>query len=183
MISSCHPLHKFEFCPCCGSAGFAVNDASSKRCDSCGFVYYFNPRAAVVAVIMDEKGRLLVARRANEPARGTLDLPGGFTECYETAEFSLSREVYEETGITIGSCRYLFSQPNIYPYSGMDIHTMDLFFEVKVDSNIDFNGKDDVDMLMWMDLDQINPDDFGLKSISEGVKRIMKLYSEKDNKG
>lgn len=178
MVNMSHPLHKFEFCPLCGSAGFAINDASSKHCTSCGFVYYFNPRAAVVAVILDEKGRLLVARRANEPARGTLDLPGGFTECYETAEISLSREVYEETGITIGSCRYLFSQPNIYPYSGIDIHTMDLFFEVKVDSGTDFVSNDDVDMLRWMDLDSINPDDFGLKSISEGVKRIKNLYSD-----
>ena len=172
-----HPLEKFQYCPCCGCDCFVVNDSSSKRCDKCGFTYYFNPRAAVVAVIIDEKGRLLVARRAHEPARGTLDLPGGFTECYETAEISLSREVYEETGINIQTCHYLFSQPNIYPYSGMNIQTMDLFFEVKVDSTTSFASNDDVDMLCWIDMTDVNPDEFGLQSIRQGIKRIKEIYA------
>lgn len=168
-----HPLEKFRFCPCCGSQEFVVNNASSKRCNACGFIYYFNPRAAVVAVIRDEKGRWLVARRGKEPAMGTLDLPGGFTECGETAEESLSREVLEETGISIHSTRYLFSQPNIYPYSGIDIHTMDLFFEVNVDSSVAFESKDDVAELFWVAPQDINPADFGLHSIRKGVERLM----------
>lgn len=168
-----HPLEKFLYCPCCGSHEFVVNNASSKRCDACGFVYYFNPRAAVVAVIRDERGRLLVARRAKEPAKGTLDLPGGFTECGETAEQSLSREVLEETGISIHSPRYLFSQPNIYPYSGMDIHTMDLFFEVTVESSVAFESKDDVAELFWVAPEDINPEDFGLSSIRTGVEKLL----------
>lgn len=168
-----HPLEKFIYCPCCGSPQFVVNNTSSKRCETCGFVYYFNPRAAVVAVIRDERGRLLVARRAHEPAKGTLDLPGGFTECYETAEESLSREVLEETGINIPSAHYLFSQPNIYPYSGIDIHTMDLFFEIIVDSNVVFEGKDDVSELMWIAPEDICLDDFGLLSIRKGVSRLL----------
>lgn len=169
-----HPLAPFKFCPRCGSSHFVVNNASSKCCEECGFIYYFNPRAAVVAVIRDEQGRILVARRAKEPAKGTLDLPGGFTECGEKAEDSLSREVLEETGISIHSARYLFSEPNIYPYSGMDIHTMDLFFEVCVDSNVSFEGRDDVAELLWMYPQEIKPDDFGLDSIRRGIDRILK---------
>ena len=168
-----HPLKRFLYCPRCGSSRFVINNASSKCCESCGFVYYFNPRAAVVAVIRDEKGRILVARRAKEPARGTLDLPGGFTECGETAENALSREVLEETGISIHSARYLFSQPNIYPYSGIDIHTMDLFFEVRVDSSVFCEGRDDVAELMWLYLHEINPQDFGLSSIRRGIEMIL----------
>ena len=173
-----HPLDKFVYCPCCGAARFVVNNASSKRCESCGFVYYFNPRAAVVAVIIDEKGRLLVARRAKDPAKGSFDLPGGFTECGETAEFSLSREVLEETGISIHSARYLFSEPNIYPYSGMDIHTMDLFYEVVVDSSTPFCSNDDVASLQWIALEDVDPAQFGLHSISRGVERLLQIYSK-----
>lgn len=169
-----HPLAPFKFCPRCRSSHFVVNNASSKCCEECGFIYYFNPRAAVVAVIRDEQGRILVARRAKEPAKGTLDLPGGFTECGEKAEDSLSREVLEETGISIHSARYLFSEPNIYPYSGMDIHTMDLFFEVCVDSNVSFEGRDDVAELLWMYPQEIKPDDFGFDSIRRGIDRILK---------
>ena len=175
-----HPLEKFKFCPICGAPHFIVNNDSSKRCEECDFIYYFNPRAAVVAVIRDEKGRLLVARRAHEPAKGTFDLPGGFTECGETAEESLSREVLEETGIHIHSARYLFSEPNIYTYSGFDVHTMDLFYEIVVDSSIDFCSNDDVASLQWIDMDCINHDDFGLNSIRRGIVKYMQEYSYKE---
>ena len=171
-----HPLEKFRFCPICGAPRFVVNNGSSKRCESCGFIYYFNPRAAVVAVIRDEQGRLLVARRAHNPAIGTLDLPGGFTECYETAEESLSREVLEETGIHIHSARYLFSEPNIYTYSGFDVHTMDLFYEVVVDSSIAYSSNDDVAFLQWIAPANINPDEFGLDSIRRGIIRYLQEF-------
>ena len=74
-----HPLHLFRFCPKCGSEAFAENDFKSKRCGACGFIYYFNPLAATVAIITNRKGEMLVATRSKEPAKGTFDLPGGKT--------------------------------------------------------------------------------------------------------
>ena len=100
-----HPLHVFQYCPRCGSADFSVNDARSKRCGSCGFVYYLNPSASVACFIRDKEGHLLVVRRRCEPAKGTLDLPGGFAELDETLEEALQREVKEETGLTLTSYR------------------------------------------------------------------------------
>mgnify|MGYP002595502819 CR=1 FL=1 len=75
-----HPLAQFLYCPECGSSHFEVNNEKSKKCADCGFVYYFNPSAATVALILNEKNELLVCRRAKEPAKGTLDLPGGFID-------------------------------------------------------------------------------------------------------
>lgn len=79
-------LDPFGYCPHCGSARFVDNNAQSKRCLDCGLIYYINPKAAVVALITNDEGDILVCRRAKEPARGTLDLPGGFTDLDETAE-------------------------------------------------------------------------------------------------
>ena len=81
-----HPLHQFRHCPKCGSTNFVENDFKSKRCEECGFVYYFNPLAATVAIITNGQDEILVATRSKEPAKGTLDLPGGFCDSYETAE-------------------------------------------------------------------------------------------------
>lgn len=170
-----HPLSKFLYCPRCGSSHFVVNNATSKRCEDCGFVYYSNPRAAVVAVIWDEEGRLLVARRGKEPAKGTLDLPGGFTENGETAENALYREILEETGISIHCADYLFSEPNIYCYSGIEINTMDLFFEVHVDSSLPVRGQDDVAEVMWIPFEEIDASLFGLSSIRKGLERLRAL--------
>ena len=50
-----HPLAQFLYCPECGSPHFEVNNEKSKKCTDCGFVYYFNPSSATVALILNEK--------------------------------------------------------------------------------------------------------------------------------
>ncbi len=164
-----HPLHLFKYCPRCGSAQFAINDFKSKRCDDCGFVFYFNPLSATVAFILDSNNRLLVARRAKEPAKGTLDLPGGFSDSFETAEEGVIREVKEETGLTVVSAEYLFSLPNIYVYSGFEEHTLDLFFLCRVQESDKIAADDDVETLQWIPIEEIEPEKFGLQSIRKGV--------------
>ena len=96
-----HPLELFKYCPKCGSPHFEVNNEKSKRCADCGFVYYFNSSAATVAFILNDKNELLVCRRGKEPAKGTLDLSGGFIDMYETGEEGVAREVLEETGLQV----------------------------------------------------------------------------------
>ena len=75
-----HPLSQFRYCPKCGSEHFKVHNEKSKQCADCGFIYYFNPSSATVALILNEKNELLVCRRAKAPAKGTLDLHGGYTQ-------------------------------------------------------------------------------------------------------
>ena len=172
-----HPLHLFKYCPRCGSAHFSINDFKSKRCGDCEFVFYFNPLSATVALILDSKNRLLVARRAKEPAKGTLDLPGGFCDSYETAEEGVKRELEEETGLKIKDIRYLFSIPNIYCYSGMELHTMDLFFHCIADDTDTLVADDDVAELQWIAIDKLQSKDFGLASIRKGIE----MLKEKNN--
>lgn len=170
-----HPLHLFKFCPKCGSNQFSENNFKSKRCESCGFIYYFNASAATVAVIINDKNEILVATRAYEPAKGTFDLPGGFVDMDETAESAVIREVKEETGMDIQAVQYLFSIPNIYMYSGFQVETVDLFFLCKVKSGSDFKAHDDVSDLQFVPLTDIDPSLFGLQSIKQGIKKIKEL--------
>ncbi len=168
-------LDKFKFCPACGSAFFEENDERSKHCKECGFTYYINASGAYVAFILNGKGELLVARRKNEPAKGTLDLPGGFSDPGETAEEGVAREVFEETGLRVKSMEYVFSIPNFYEYSGMTIPTLDLFFMCRVDDFEDLTANDDVSECIWMPVSDINPADFGLHSISQGVAKFIEM--------
>ena len=96
-----HLLRLFSHCPKCGAKAFVEDTEKSKRCEACDFVYYMNPSAATVAIIIDDLDRLLTVRRSKEPAKGTLDLPGGFCDCYETGEEGVKREVLEETGLSV----------------------------------------------------------------------------------
>ena len=143
-------LEKFEYCPVCGSSHFEKDTQKSKKCSNCGFEYFMNPAAAVVAFITNDKGELLVEKRNNEPAKGTLDLPGGFADVLETAEESIMREVKEETGLTVTEARYLFSLPNVYRYSGLDIQTLDMFFACKVEDASQLKAMDDAAECMWI---------------------------------
>ena len=168
-----HPLEQFQFCPKCGSSAFLIHNEKSKCCADCGFVYYFNSSAATVAFIMNSKNELLVCRRAKEPKKGTLDLAGGFIDRFETGEEGVAREVLEETGLEVTKAVYQFSLPNTYLYSGFLVHTLDQFFECRVKEESCLQAMDDVADSFWMPLEEICPDDFGLDSVREGVRRFI----------
>ena len=173
-----HPLSLFSYCPKCGSPRFEVHNAKSKQCADCGFVYYFNPSSATVALIMNERGELLVCRRAKEPARGTLDLPGGFIDMSETGEEGVAREVHEETGLEVTHAEYLFSLPNLYLYSGFLVHTLDMFYRCTVADTAHYRAMDDAADLFFLPLDAVRSEEFGLGSIREGLRRFLKKPNE-----
>ena len=103
-----HPLAQFLYCPECGSPHFEVNNEKSKKCTDCGFVYYFNPSSATVALILNEKKELLVCRRAKEPAKGTLDLPGGFIDMNETGEEGVNRIEGRKSDLSVLPAEHLY---------------------------------------------------------------------------
>ncbi len=167
-------LKRFSFCPVCGSPHFAVATAKSLRCAGCGFEYFVNASGAYVALIVNDRKELLVVRRRNEPAKGTLDLPGGFADMDETAEEGVAREVMEETGLTVTRSHYLLSRPNRYEYGGISIPTLDLFFSCQVSDLAPLHAADDAAEVMWVPLAEVDPEQFGLHSIREGLYSILK---------
>ncbi len=171
-MEKCQFLESFIFCPKCGGE-FVDNNVKSKRCLKCGFVYYFNPSAAVAAIIINDRGEILVSTRAHEPAKGSYDLPGGFVDSFERAEESVVREVQEECNVVVREVRYLFSQPNIYTYSNFDVHTLDMFFECRVESLESLQAADDVESLQFIPLDELEISKFGLDSIRCGLERYI----------
>ena len=171
--SSSHPLRVMRYCPKCGSDLFAENDVRSKRCGRCGFTFYLNCATAVVGVIVRD-GALLMTRRAEEPHRGMWDLPGGFVEFGETVEEALKREIREELSIDVRIERYLFSQPNVYAFSSLDVRTSDLFFLCTTGAGAELVPSDDVASAEFVPIGEIDVEKIGLSSIRKAVTFLQK---------
>ena len=109
---------------------------------------------------------------------GTLDLPGGFIDIGENAEKTCERELKEETGLilNIDKLKYLFSLPNIYSFSNFNVYTLDLFYEYLIDEFRNLNPSDDVDEILFVDKNKLDPEKFGLKSIKEGIKKYINEF-------
>src|SRR5262249_39276476 len=92
-------LDEWRFCPRCGAP---IRPGPGRvDCPVCGFTAYANPAPAAVAICVDAEGRVLLARRAVDPAKGLWDLPGGFVDEGEEPVEALVRELREETGLEI----------------------------------------------------------------------------------
>ena len=155
-----HPLSSFSYCPRCGQQGLEHVHGRAIHCPSCDLTYFHNVASAVACFVLDEAGRLLTVRRARDPEKGTLDLPGGFVDP-------------EETGLEATEVRLLFSIPNVYPYSGVDVYTADLFYLTRVKSFDGATAMDDAGELVIVDPADLHPEAFGLRSIRAGVERIV----------
>ncbi len=163
----------FLYCPKCSARALRPGLPHGYHCDVCDFTFYLNVAAAVVAIIIDDKNRLLVATRAKEPAKGTLDLPGGFADPDETGEESVRREVREELNLEIVETNYLFSIPNEYPYGGVLYHTLDMVYLCKVKDYAGMKASDEIATLQWVGIGELEPEQFGLKSIRGIINRLI----------
>jgi ADP-ribose pyrophosphatase YjhB (NUDIX family) len=92
-------LHGWRVCPRCGTE-VDVQDGRA-ACPACGSVYYAQSAPAVAALVTDDAGSYLLARRAIEPYLGLWDLPGGFLDEGEGPLAGLRRELREEAGVDV----------------------------------------------------------------------------------
>lgn len=173
------PKDVLKFCPRCGSKAFEFQGQKSFQCKQCDFVFYMNAASAVAALILDEKNRLLFARRAFEPHKGTLDLPGGFVDHDESVEHALCREIKEELNLEVDSYRFYKSYPNRYTFKGLTYHTADMFFTCTIKNHDLMEARDDAAEAVILPLDKINMEEIGLTSIRKVVGEFIRENGKK----
>jgi ADP-ribose pyrophosphatase YjhB (NUDIX family) len=105
----------YKFCPRCGGALekrlLKTGEPERLVCRACGFVFYLDPKLAVIAVIPMDAGVVMV-RRAIDPGYGLWVVPGGFVDVGERLEEAVVRETLEESHLEVRVHRLL----NIYSY-------------------------------------------------------------------
>jgi mutator protein MutT len=172
------PADLFRFCPRCAAARPAANAGRVPfRCAACGLVYFFNPTVAAAAWVFDPDGRVLLVRRAQEPAKGKFAIPGGFVDAGETAEEALRREVREEVGLEVSGVAWLTSFPNLYPYREVTYPVVDLVFTATAIDPGSARSLDGVSGIAWQRPAEIDVNDLAFPSLKESVRLLIERAS------
>ncbi len=172
-----HPV--FLFCPKCSVKSLRPHGPQGYRCDVCGFEFFLNVAAAAAGLIVNAKNELLVCVRAKDPAKDTLDLPGGFIDPDETAEQAICREIKEELNLDVIGCAYFCSVPNQYPYMGVVYRTMDLAFICQVADFAPLKAMDDIKSCLFLAIDQLDLAQFGFASVRQIIERFVQSLRTK----
>src|SRR5439155_25600969 len=120
----------------------------------------------------DPAGRVLFIRRANEPAKGTLAVPGGFIDLGETLEAGLRRELREEVGLVVPDLRFVCSEVNHYLFAGVTYPVVDCLFAGTVADAAAAEPLDGVARIEWHRLADVREEDLAFPSIRTG-RRIL----------
>jgi ADP-ribose pyrophosphatase YjhB (NUDIX family) len=116
-------VRRIRFCLACGDELVRKFIQEEKRwrraCRSCGFINYLNPRV-VAGTIPVMGGRVVLGRRAIEPAKGRWGFPCGYVEWGESTVEAAVRETREEIGLKVGESSLL----GVYSYSDAGVVTV-----------------------------------------------------------
>ena len=102
-----------RFCGRCGAGLQAIRAGHAARCNGCGSEHYPRTDTAIIVAVTDGK-RLLLGRQSSWPKK-RYSVIAGFLEPGERLEDAVAREVLEESGLRVRTCRYAGSQPWPFP--------------------------------------------------------------------
>jgi NAD+ diphosphatase len=142
-----HWRSRHRHCGVCGGEVASARAGWQGRCGQCGTEHYPRTDPAVIVAVSDGE-RLLLGRQAGWPAR-RYSVIAGFVEPGESLEQTVAREVLEETGVRVRSCRYLGSQPWPFPSALM------LGFAAEAEPDEPKTG-DELEEARWFTLDEIH---------------------------
>jgi ADP-ribose pyrophosphatase YjhB (NUDIX family) len=147
-------LEGWRFCPRCRAD--LEPGAGRVACAVCGFVAYAGSKATIGALCTDERGRLLLTRRAIEPFLGRWDIPGGFLEEGEHPIDGLRRELKEETGLDVEPGAFFGVWIDRYGGDSTAAATLNLYWTARVAGG-EAKAADDVSALGWFAAAELPP--------------------------
>lgn len=148
-------LAGWRYCPRCRAA--LARDEGRVECSACGFVHYAGSVPAVSALVTDEAGQVLLARRAFEPDAGLWDTLGGFLDEGEEPVAGLHRELREEAGVEVETGRFVGVYLDRYGNEPGATSVLNLVWEARITAG-DPAPADDVSELRWFAPDALPPE-------------------------
>jgi len=131
------------------------------------------PLQVAVSAGIFKDGKILLVRRNREPARGVYTFPGGRVEFGEALTEAVTREVMEETGLTIEVVGLAGYREALPPQTGGGHYVILPFAARWISGEVNLN--DELDDAKWLMPGQLGnlPTTDGLKQVIASVARIL----------
>jgi mutator protein MutT len=141
------------------------------ECGECGFVEYANSKPTASAVILDEEGRVMLSKRALDPAAGKWDLPGGFIEEGEHPLECLHRELREEAGIGLSDVEFVGVFMDWYETDQRTVSTLNLYWTARIAQGTP-EPDDDVEELRFFTPDEVKEEELAFTHLPEVLSAV-----------
>jgi 8-oxo-dGTP diphosphatase len=170
-------LAGWNICPGCQHE--LEREEKSVHCRNCGLTVYANPAPTASALIVDDEGRVLLARRAGDPGAGLWDLLGGFIDEGEEPLAALRREIEEETALQIEAGEFLGGYPDRYGDEG--IYTLNLYWTAQI-SGGSLELDDELAEVGWFGPEELpDPSEFAFRNTIEALRDWKAQLGSKPN--
>jgi 8-oxo-dGTP diphosphatase len=145
---------RFFYCPKCGGSLSYKQQGERQRltCSSCTYILYENPVVGVAAVVVNDRGQILLGRR-NGSYRGLWCIPCGYVEYDEDVYEAIVREFKEETNLDIRINGVFSVHSNFH---NPETHTVGIWFMAEVIGG-ELLAQGDIDQAGYFALDDLPP--------------------------
>lgn len=167
---------KYRYCPFCRAdliiAPHGIDKTPHLVCVHGHAVYQSSAPTASALVVED--GKLLLAKRGQEPRKGYWDTTGGFLVAGEHPEAGAIREMREELGIEVAIDRFVGVFMDVYGEEGEP--TLNFYYQAHIVSGTIRVGSDIVDY-RWFPLTELP--ELAFRNEEEAVAKLRSPLSEK----
>lgn len=149
-----------------------------------GHELFYKAYIGVNVILVNEHDEVLMATRARDPGKGTIDFPGGFIDLGETLEQAGKRELMEETGLHPSDytpLELLYNGIEHYQYQGENCEVLGVFFWARMTRHAVTTPHDDVAKLEWVAPAKITQEEIypGFESVWSALQLVRQRLLEK----
>jgi len=164
-----------NFCRRCGQA---LKQSEHGYVCGNGHQIFNEPAPSTGVLLVNDLREVLLAERRAEPAKGKLNIPGGFCELNETFEATAARELKEELGLLrddYGSLRYVMSVSDPYLFGGENTTALGVIFWAEMKRDVKVTAGDDVVGVVMIKAKDIDFSQLAFKGDRLALRRLIEL--------